>query len=167
MNEHDDELGLMAPTPQEWDFPERPNHRELQCWENQQRFLRQYATRGKIALSAADAGLTACAVEKWQRTDKYGFNKRLELAYQAYRELLEEEMDEYIRDSKHNVQILQIFRLKAAWREKYGDNVQITTDAPVKQMLEQMRQIGLAQQRALDQGAAEGDYRELGETDRS
>jgi hypothetical protein len=39
-------------TPQDWGFPEKPNHRELQCWENQQRFLRRYAERGKMALSA-------------------------------------------------------------------------------------------------------------------
>jgi hypothetical protein len=115
--------------------------------------------------SADATGISRQCIYKWERADKFGFNARLERAHQEYCEHLEEEMDEYIRESKHNTQILRIFRLKAEWPEKYGDHVQVTTDAPVKQMLDRLREIGLQQQKALEQGAAEGGYWELGEKD--
>jgi hypothetical protein len=160
-----DDLGMAAPTPQDWGFPEKPTIQQRGCWENQQRFLRRYAERGKKSLAAADVGIHPTAVERWQSVDLYGFNKRFELAYQAYREMKEEENQEWVRESNHNTQIYRIFEMKAIWREKYGDNVTITAETPVKAMLEQMRQIGLAQQRALEQGAAEGEFRDLEEKD--
>jgi predicted DNA-binding transcriptional regulator AlpA len=166
---HDDDDLTFIPTLQYWGVPENPTRLDLRIWETQELFLRLYARSGKFVRSADATGISRQCIYKWEKADKFSFNKRLEIAHQEYVEHLEEEMDEYIRESKHNIQILQIFRLKAEWPEKYGDNVQITTDAPVKQMLEQMRQIGLAQQKAastgsaqgLEQGAAEGEYRDL------
>jgi hypothetical protein len=160
LQHNDDELGPLAPTPQHYGFPEKPTLQQREAWENQQRFLRQYALRGKISLSPADAGITVWAVEKWQRTDKYGFNKRLEMAYQAYRESLEEDMDEFIRDSKHNTQILRIFRLKAAWPEKYRDDVKPQSNDEGRQLLDRLTEMARKEQEA---GATEGEFREMEE----
>jgi hypothetical protein len=79
----DDDLRTGAPTPQDWGFPEKPSLSQRACWENQQRFLRRFAERGKISLSAADVGLHPSTIERWQAVDLYGFNKRLEYAYHA------------------------------------------------------------------------------------
>ena len=141
MNEHDNGLGLIAPTPQDWGFPEKPSKVDQRTWDTQQRFLRRYAERGKFVLSAADVGISIQAIYKWQRSDKFSFNKRMELAYQAYRESLEEEDEEYIRESNQNTQIYRIFRLKAAWPEKYGDRVQVVANDSVTQMLDRLTEI--------------------------
>jgi hypothetical protein len=167
---NDDGLGLLAPTPQDYGFPEKPTHRELQCWENQQRFLRRYAERGKFVLSAADVGISIQAIYKWQKADKFSFNKRFELAYQAYRESLEEDMDEYIRDSKHNTQIIRIFRLKAAWPEKYREDIKPQSTDAGRQLLDKLTEMArkeVEERRRLEEGATEGEYRDLGETGRS
>jgi hypothetical protein len=81
------------------------------------------------------------AVYKWQNLDKFSFTKRFELAYQAYRESLEEQMDEFIRDTKHNSQIAQIFRLKAAWPEKYREETKIYVQDSAKELLEKLTQM--------------------------
>jgi hypothetical protein len=166
----EDGLGPLAPTPQHYGFPEKPTLQQRDAWENQQRFLRRYAERGKLALSAGDVGISVAAVEKWQRLDKYSFNKRLELAYQAYRESLEESMDEFIRDTKHNSQILQIFRLKAAWPEKYRDDAKPVSTDPSRQLLDKLTEMArkeVAERQRLEAEATEGEYRELGEADKS
>jgi len=167
---NDDGLGLLAPTPQDYGFPEKPTHRELQCWENQQRFLRRYAERGKFVLSPADVGISIQAIYKWQKADKYSFNKRFELAYQAYRESLEEQMDEFIRDTKHNSQIIQIFRLKAAWPEKYREDVKPQNTSEARKLLDRLAEMATKEMEArkrLEEGATEGEFRDLGETDKS
>jgi hypothetical protein len=166
----EDGLGPLAPTPQDYGFPEKPTLQQRDAWENQQRFLRRYAERGKLALSAGDVGISVAAVEKWQRLDKYSFNKRLELAYQAYRESLEEQMDEFIRDSKHNTQIIQIFRLKAAWPEKYRDDARPVSDDPSRQLLDRLTEMArkeMEERQRLEEGSVEAEYRDLGEADKS
>jgi hypothetical protein len=166
---HDDDLGTRAPTPQEWGFPEKPTIQQREAWDNQQRFLRRYAKRGKKSLAAADVGLSPQAVERWQSKDLYGFNKRLEAAYQAYRESLEEDMDEYIRDSKHNTQILRIFRLKAAWPEKYREDAKPVSNDPSRELLDRLTEWAgrERERRELEQPSVEDEYRELGEADKS
>jgi hypothetical protein len=164
VTEHDDEL-VYNPTPQDWGFPEKPTLQQRNCWENQERFLKEYARRGKLYQSAAAVGLTCWCIHRWESADLYSFNKRLQAAHQEYRESLEQSNEDWVEESKHNTQIMRIFMTKAAWPEKYGDHVQITADAPAKQMFEQMRQLALQQQRALEQGASEAEYRELGEED--
>jgi hypothetical protein len=89
----------------------------------------------------------------------------MDIAHQEYVEHLEEEMDEYIRDSKHNTQILQIFRMKAAWPEKYREDVKIQGLEPLTQLLEEARKLAardIERRRRLEQGATEGDFREMG-----
>jgi hypothetical protein len=151
-------------TPQDWGFPEKPTHRELQCWENQQRFLRRYAERGKFVLSAADAGISIQAIYKWQHSDKFNFNKRFELAYQAYRETLEEDMDEYIRETKHNSQIIQIFRMKAAWPEKYRDDAKPQQTDAAQELLDRLTAMAardIEERRRLESQSTSVEYREL------
>jgi hypothetical protein len=164
---HDDEQGLTPPSPQDWGLPEKPTLAQRECWENQQRFLRRYAERGKKSLSAADVGLHPTTIERWQSLDLYGFNKRLDYAYQAYREYLEEEDEEYLRESAHNTQIYRIFRLKAAWPEKYREDVKIVGMEPVREMLDKLTEIAAKrlerERRELEQSSLEGEYREMGE----
>jgi hypothetical protein len=109
----------------------------LRIWETQERFLRNFARSGKFVRSADATGISKQCIYKWEKADKFSFNKRMEIAHQEYVERMEAELDRFIEESPHNTQILRIFRLKAEWPEKYGDHVQITTDAPVKQMLYQ------------------------------
>jgi hypothetical protein len=141
MAEHDDGLEALAPTPQDYGFPEKPTRVDQRVWDTQQRFLRRYAERGKFVLSAADVGISIQAIYKWEKSDKFSFNKRMELAYQAYRESLEEEDEEYIRESAHNTQIYRIFRMKAAWPEKYREDVKVQDLEPLTQLLEEARKL--------------------------
>src|ERR671918_949198 len=138
---HDDEIGPVSPDPKDYGFPEKPTRVDQRVWDTQQRFLRRYAERGKFVLSAADVGISIQAIYKWQRSDKFSFNKRMELAYQAYRESLEEEDEEYIRESNQNTQIYRIFHMKAIWPEKYGDRVQVVANDSVTQMLDRLTEI--------------------------
>jgi hypothetical protein len=163
MDERDDDLTFI-PTLQYWGVPENPTRLDLRIWETQERFLGFYARCGKFVRSADATGISRQCIYKWEKADKFCFNKRLERAHQEYVERMEAELDRFIEESPHNTQIARIFRMKAEWPEKYGDHVQVETDAPVKQMLDRLREIGLQQQKALEQGAAEGEFREVVES---
>jgi hypothetical protein len=79
-------------------------------------------------------------------------------------------MDEYIRDSKHNTQILQIFRMKAAWPEKYREDVKVVINDTAQQLLDRLREmarIDREERQRLEAGATEGEYRDLGENDQT
>jgi hypothetical protein len=94
----------------------------------------------------------------------HNFCKRLEAAYQAYRETLEEEMDEYVRDSKHNTQILQIFRLKGAWPEKYREDVKPQNNDSAQELLDRLTAMAakdIAERKRLEAESTEAEYREL------
>jgi hypothetical protein len=160
----EDGLGPLAPTPQDYGFPEKPSLSQRECWDNQQRFLRRYAERGKISLSAGDVGLHPRTIERWQSVDLYGFNKRLEYAYQAYREFREEENQEWMRETKHNSQIYRIFDMKALWPEKYREDVKPQQNDAAQQLLDKLTEMAakeIAERKRLEEGAAEGEYREL------
>ena len=81
--QHDDDMDPLVPTPQDYGFPERPTLQQRDCWEHQQRFLRRYAERGKLALSAGDVGISVKAVEKRRLLEEGSVNGE-------YRELPEE-----------------------------------------------------------------------------
>jgi hypothetical protein len=167
---HDDDLEPLALTPQDWGLPDHPSIVQQRTWDTQQRFLRRYAERGKMALSAADVGISERTVEKWQSSDKFSLIKRLELAYHAYRETLEQELDEFIRDTRHNSQIAQIFRLKAAWPEKYREDAKPASTDSSRQLLDKLTEMArkeVAERQRLEAEATEGEYRDLGEADKS
>jgi len=162
-----DQDGLEAQpiTPQDWGFPEKPTHRELTCWDNQQRFLRRYAERGKFVLSAADVGISIQAIYKWQHSDKFSFNKRMELAFQAYRETQEQLNEEWMVETKHNSQIYRIFHMKSIWPEKYRDDAKPQQEDASQALLDKLTEMAkkeIEQRKRLESEATEADYRELG-----
>lgn len=163
-NNDNDDLGMDAPTPQDWGFPEKPTLSQRECWENQQRFLRRYAERGKISLSAGDCGLHPQTIQRWQAVDLYSFNKRLEHAFQAYREMREEENQEWMRETKHNSQIYRIFDMKAIWPEKYRDDAKPQQQDSAQELLDRLTEMArkdIERRKALEEGATDGEFREL------
>jgi hypothetical protein len=169
VNVHDDDDLLFIPTLQHWGVPENPTRLDLRIWETQELFLRLYARSGKVIRSVDMTGITRQCMYKWQKSNKFCFNERMERAHQEYVERLEAEMDEYIRDSKHNTQILQIFRLKAECPEKYREDVKVQGLEPLTALREEARKLAARdiERRRLEQSSVEGEYRDLGETDRS
>jgi hypothetical protein len=166
---HDDEeLKTSAPTPQDWGLPQKPSLAQLQCWDNQQRFLRRYAERGKLSLSAGDCGFHPATVERWQRMDLYGFNKRLEYAFQPYRETQEQLNEEWVNETKHNSQIYRIFHMKAIWPEKYREDAKPQSNSDSRQLLDKLTEMArkeIAERERLEAESTEAEYRELGEQD--
>jgi hypothetical protein len=155
MNTHDDEL---EPTPQDWGFPENAGIQERACWHRQEAFLKAFRKCGKLGMAAEAVGLTRWAVERWQRTDVYGFIKRLELAHADYVESVEHIMDERLEHPTGNrgSDILLMFKLKAERPEKYREEVKVlNTDASIR-MLEMLKELGKKELEAI-----EGEYREL------
>jgi hypothetical protein len=76
--------------------------------------------------------------------------------------------DDYISESKHNVQILHIFRLKAEAPDKYREDVKPTNNDATQEWLARLTEMvrkELEERRRLEEGAAEEEYRELGEKD--
>ncbi len=67
-------------SPEEFGFPEKSTLQQRECWRNQERFLAAFRGCCRISDASKAVGLTAWAVERWKRTDIYGFNKRLALA---------------------------------------------------------------------------------------
>jgi hypothetical protein len=115
--------------------------------------------------------LTRWAVIHWERHDIFSFNRRLEVAHQDYCERWEQGMDDRLENPQGNrgSDILYMFKMKAEKPEKYRENVQVTGLEPMTQLLEEARKLAARdiERRRLEEGAAEGKYRDLGETDRS
>src|SRR5918992_383143 len=165
MNTHSNDA--LEPTPQDWGLPENAGTDERACWYRQERFLDAFSQCGKIGTAAKAVGITRFAVQRWQRTDVYSFKKRLEAAHTDYVESLEVDMDDFIQTSKHNTQIIRIFRLKAEAPEKYREEVKVlNTEAPVR-MLEMLKGLGKREleaaegQAKLEGPAIEGEDREV------
>jgi hypothetical protein len=81
-------------------------------------------------------------------------------------------MDERLADPKGNrgSDILLMFKLKAERPEKYREDVKVQGLEPLTSLLEEARKLAardIERRRQLEAGASEGDFRELGETDRS
>jgi tRNA A37 N6-isopentenylltransferase MiaA len=163
--EHSDgELEPLNLTPQDWGLPEKPTFVQQRTWDTQQRFLKRFAERGKLALSAADVGISPMALHKWQNSDKYNFQKRFELAYQSYRETQEELNEEWVRETKHNSQIYRIFHMKAIWPEKYRDDVKPQSTDAGRQLLDRLTEMArreIEERKRLEAEATDGEFREL------
>ena len=87
------DLVIETGAPSEFGFPENPSMHEYQCWHNQERVLGAIRKTGTMHSAAEAAGLSIWALDKWVRTDKYGFKKRRELALQVYQDMLDAEID--------------------------------------------------------------------------
>jgi hypothetical protein len=96
MNTDDISFDSVEPTPQDWGFPAKPTFRELECWHRQEAYLEAYAKCGKIGVAAKAIGVTRWCVEKWQRTDQYGFRKRQEAAHKDFVEHLETKFENWM-----------------------------------------------------------------------
>jgi hypothetical protein len=133
-------------------------------WGKQERFLAAYAKCGKIGVAAKAIGITRWAVDYWRSTDAYAFKKRLEAAHKDYVELLEQDLDDWIGETKHNTQIARIFRLKAEDPEKYREEVKVlNADAPFE-MLDKLKEMAIRErerQGALEAPAVEAVYRDI------
>ena len=129
-------------TPQDFGFPEHPTSVDYRVWNSQEAFLEAYRKLGRKYKAANAAGLTVYCIERWQRLDRYGLNKRLALAHAVWIEdVIESNIDEVCLDTKGNHDILRIFRAKAENREKYGDNIRVTDNLVGSQMLDKLRQL--------------------------
>jgi hypothetical protein len=164
MNEHydDEALDTGGPTPQYWGFPADPTTRDLHMWDKQERFLAAYAKCGKIGVAAKAIGITRWAVDYWRSTDAYAFKKRLEAAHKDYVEHLESKFEDWMEESKHNVQIGYIFRLKAEDPEKYREEIKVVGVETQIQMLDRLREMATKErQAALEAPAIEAEYRDI------
>jgi hypothetical protein len=115
----------LATTPQDYGFPVHYTESNLRVWQRQEAFLSAFARSGKIGKAAKAVGISRACVEKWQGLDVYGFKKRMREAHADYVELLEEDFDDFVHESKHNKQIARIFRLRAEAPEKYREEVKV------------------------------------------
>jgi hypothetical protein len=169
LDEHADDV-IFRPTPQYWGVPENPTWLDLRIWATQELFLAINARCGKVVRSATMAGITPQCMYKWQKADKFSFNDRMEWAHGEYVERLEADLDRFIEESPHNTQIARMFRLKAECLEKYKEDVQVVANDQARELLDKLTEMARKdreERQRLEAGAAEGDYRELGETDRS
>jgi hypothetical protein len=159
-----DPSDIREPTLQDYGFPEKASIAQRECWFRQEQFLEAFAKCGKIGIAASKVGITRRAVEKWQSSDKYAFQKRIAAAHDSYVELLEEQMDKTIEAKPAQTQILQIFRLKAEAPEKYREEVKVlNADVPF-QMLDKLKEMAAQnrqRQAELEAPAVEAVYREV------
>jgi hypothetical protein len=158
------ELDNLAPTPQEYGFPEHYTDSNLRVWQRQEAFLSAFARCGKIGRAAQAVGISRACVERWQSLDIYGFKKRMRDAHADYVEFLEEDMDDFIKESKHNTQIARIFRLRAEAPQKYREEVKVLNVSAPIQMLDKLRELATRErkaQEALEALAVEGEFKEV------
>jgi hypothetical protein len=134
-------------TPQYYGFPENPTMANWQTWNRQQLFLTAYTKIGKIGKAAEAAGMSINTIESWQRRDLHGFKKRVQQAHQVYVESLEEELDASIKRDPVRMQIAQIFRLRAAWPEKYREEVKVLGVSAPFDMLDRLRELATKERR--------------------
>lgn len=136
----DTEQEWLVPTgaPEEFGFPEKSTLQQRQCWQNQERFLAAFRECCRIGEAAEAVGLTRWAVERWQRTDVYGFKKRMAIIEQEYVEKLEAEVDRRAvegidhpviykgsitgtyREYSDNLLMFRLKKLRPEYRENYA-----------------------------------------------
>lgn len=95
--------------------------------ERQNSFLLAFAELGTIRHAVEAAEIVRQSVYDWDRGNVQGFSQRLEQARCDYREKLERLMFERLESGKANP-VTEIFALKGAWPEKYGDRVTVQDD---------------------------------------
>jgi hypothetical protein len=155
--------------PEEFGLAQDATFQQKAVWHRQEMFLEAFRRCGKIGKAAEASGLTRWAVIHWQRNDAFSFNRRLESAHEDYCEYWEQGMDERLGNSQGNrgSDILYMFKMKAEKPEKYRENVQVVGVEPVTQMLDRLTEIAAKrlerERQQLEAGAAEGEYREMGE----
>jgi hypothetical protein len=182
MNEHDENLlpeqagdadvaswaYMPEGKPEEFGLPPDATFQQKAVWHRQEMFLEAFRKCGKIGKAAKASGLTRWAAYYWQRDDTFSFNKRLEAAHEDYCESWEQGMDERLEDPKGNrgSDILYMFKMKAEKPGKYREDVKVLGLEPLTALLEEARKLAardIQGRKQLEAGAAEGEYREMGE----
>jgi hypothetical protein len=158
--------------PEEFGFPAGShNQQKIQMWNRQEAFLAAYRRCGKIGRAARAAGLSRWAVDYWMKKDIFEFHKRIKAAHEDYCEdVIEQDIDDTLEDRKFNHDILRIFRAKAEKPGKYREDAKVVVNDSSQQLLDKLTVMAakeLEERRRLEAGAAEGEYRDLGETGRS
>jgi hypothetical protein len=166
MSADKDELGLTAPTPQDYGFPANPSVVNQQCWDRQQAFLAAFGHLGTIRAAARTIGIHRVTVNSWMTADLYGFQKRMEDARQEYREFLEDLTHERLTDPQGNrgSDVLLMFRQKAEDPAKYREEVKVIGIEASKQMMDRLRELASkdrAAQVEQDASATEGQFQEV------
>jgi hypothetical protein len=153
--------------PEEFGLPPNATLLQKAVWHRQEMFLESYRRRGKINKAATAVGLTRWAVIHWQRGDVFSFNRRLEAAHKDYCEnVIEQDIDDTLADKKFNHDILRIFRAKAEWPEKYREDVKPRQNDAAQELLDRLTAMAareIEERKRLEEGATEGEYRDLGE----
>jgi hypothetical protein len=141
----------------------RPSQKRV--WDRQEVFLAAFAQCGKPVVAARRCGISYWTHCHWEKHDVFGYWERLKVAHDMYCQgVIEQDIDDTLEDKKFNHDILRIFRAKAEMPGKYGDRVQVVGVEPVTQMLDKLPEIAarrLQQEQQLEQGAVEGEYRDL------
>ena len=109
------------------DTPSRMDVIKKRQLERQDRFLVAFAELGTVKHAVEAAGIVRQSVYDWDREDAQDFSRRYELARHDYREKLERLMFERLESGKANP-VTEIFALKGAWPEKYGDKITVQDD---------------------------------------
>jgi hypothetical protein len=185
MSEHDDSLGPHQPgdmepwehipqgKPEEFGFPQdSATHQKVQVWQRQEAVLAAYRECGKIGKAANAVGLTRWVVDWWLKHDIFQFNRRIEAAHADYCEKWEQGMDARLENPQGNrgSDILYMFKMKAEKPEKYREDVKVQGLEPITQLLEEARKLAardIERRKQLEEGAAEGEYRDLGENEQN
>src|SRR5918992_2139037 len=179
MNTHDEGLQPMegpedgaldpvAPNPQDWGFPARPNRASQECWDHQEAFLAAYRHTSRVTHAARAVGVSVHAVDKWLSRDVYSFKKRMELARREYCDWVRQIIQERISSPQGNrgSDVLLMFEAKAMMPELYREEVKVlNAEAPIR-MLEMLKELGKRelegeQLAALEAPVVEAVYREV------
>jgi hypothetical protein len=154
---HDDGLGKKSY------YDSHPLH-QRQVWDRQEQFLQAYVKLGKKTLASKASGIPPGTVDYWHANDTQGFTKRIQQAHQEYVENLEQLMDDRLQNPQGNrgSDVLLMFKLKAEAPEKYREEVKVVGIEASKQMMDKLREMATRdRQRALQEDAVEGEYREV------
>ena len=119
----------------EWDYAHL-SQQQKQSYDRQERFLTRYAVCGTILHSGEDRNL----VYYWQKVDTFGFNRRYELAQHAFRESLEHDLFEAVKNPKAHP-VLRIFTVKGNYRSKYGDKLDVDSGELARDFIGELRKL--------------------------
>ncbi|HZA25041.1 MAG TPA: hypothetical protein VFA32_21005 [Dehalococcoidia bacterium] len=110
------------PTPQDYGLPANPSIVDRNTWRNQERFLAAYVEHdGHPTIAARSSGIDFQTYRNWGISNKFDFNKRLELADAQVDDSLHAEIIRRGRDGVDHPVIYQ--GVITDWYKQYSDNL--------------------------------------------